>query len=75
MIFVSALVALALQLLQALTLIYCFLFWFIYFRQESTAAIQGGIEQLQVLKRQVVLGKVYPSAGSVMDSTDAPSTF
>jgi hypothetical protein len=65
MIFVSALVALA---LQTLTLIYCFLFWFIYFRQETTAAIQGGQEQLELLKRQVVLGKVYPSAGSVMDT-------
>jgi hypothetical protein len=65
MIFVSALVALA---LQTLTLIYCFLFWFIYFRQETTAAIQGGQEQLELLKRQVVLGKLYPSARSVMDS-------
>lgn len=39
------------------------------FRAEATTAIQSGQEQLQLLKRQVVMGKLYPSTGSVMDST------
>jgi hypothetical protein len=37
-------------------------------REEAAAAFKGGEEQLAGLKRQVVLGKMYPSARSVMDS-------
>ncbi|CAJ1953896.1 unnamed protein product [Cylindrotheca closterium] len=35
---------------------------------EAAAAIQDGHVQLEVLKRQVILGKLYPGAASVMDS-------
>ena len=37
-------------------------------RQEAAAAIQEGQQQFQVLKRQATIGKLYPSAASVMDS-------
>lgn len=36
-------------------------------RQELTAAIKYGEEQLTVLKRQVIIGNLYPSDTSVMD--------
>jgi hypothetical protein len=36
-------------------------------REEAAAAIIDGEEQLKVLKRQVVLGKLYPSSRSVME--------
>eukprot|EP00980_Cylindrotheca_fusiformis_P015903 scaffold4658_cov118-Cylindrotheca_fusiformis.AAC.9 len=36
---------------------------------EAAAAIEDGEAQLKLLTRQVVLGKLYPSAASVMDAT------
>ena len=36
-------------------------------REEAAAAIRDGEEQLQILKRQVVLGQLYPSSRSVME--------
>eukprot|EP00526_Cylindrotheca_closterium_P028004 CAMPEP_0113617686 /NCGR_PEP_ID=MMETSP0017_2-20120614/8916_1 /TAXON_ID=2856 /ORGANISM="Cylindrotheca closterium" /LENGTH=84 /DNA_ID=CAMNT_0000527105 /DNA_START=108 /DNA_END=362 /DNA_ORIENTATION=- /assembly_acc=CAM_ASM_000147 len=39
--------------------------------EEAAAAIRDGQEQLEVLKRQVTIGKLYPSATSVMDSPDS----
>eukprot|EP00934_Nitzschia_sp_Nitz4_P000772 Nitzschia sp. Nitz4//scaffold146_size56529//10442//10866//NITZ4_006570-RA/size56529-augustus-gene-0.2-mRNA-1//-1//CDS//3329536617//772//frame0 len=36
--------------------------------EEATAAFQEGEKQLQVLQRQVIIGKLYPSARSVMES-------
>mmetsp|Transcript_16796 Transcript_16796/g.22990 ORF Transcript_16796/g.22990 Transcript_16796/m.22990 type:complete len:84 (-) Transcript_16796:398-649(-) len=36
--------------------------------EEATAAITEGVKQLEVLKRQVVLGQLYPSEHSVMES-------
>lgn len=38
-------------------------------REEAAAAIQDGERQLEVLKRQVILGKLYPSARSVMEAS------
>ena len=35
--------------------------------EEAAKAIREGEEQLQVLRRQVVLGKLYPSSKSVME--------
>lgn len=35
--------------------------------EEATAAIRNGEEQLEVLKRQVILGQLYPSGHSVME--------
>eukprot|EP00429_Kryptoperidinium_foliaceum_P011293 CAMPEP_0176004908 /NCGR_PEP_ID=MMETSP0120_2-20121206/1935_1 /TAXON_ID=160619 /ORGANISM="Kryptoperidinium foliaceum, Strain CCMP 1326" /LENGTH=86 /DNA_ID=CAMNT_0017337603 /DNA_START=128 /DNA_END=388 /DNA_ORIENTATION=- len=34
---------------------------------EAKAALEEGERQLQVLQRQVILGKLYPSARSVME--------
>lgn len=34
------------------------------------AAIQGGEEQLAILRRQVIVGNLYPSDTSVMESTN-----
>ena len=42
-------------------------------REQAAAAIRDGQEQLEVLKRQVVIGKLYPSAASVMDSANPSS--
>ena len=39
----------------------------LFFREEAAAALKEGQDQLEVLKRQVVLGKLYPSARSVME--------
>jgi len=36
-------------------------------RQELAAAVKYGEEQLAVLKRQVIIGNLYPSDTSVMD--------
>ncbi|KAL7465432.1 hypothetical protein ACHAXS_005756 [Conticribra weissflogii] len=36
---------------------------------EAVVALQEGQEQLEVLKRQVVLGTLYPSSRSVMEYT------
>ena len=36
-------------------------------REEAVAAIKDGETQLATLRRQVVLGKMYPSAKSVME--------
>eukprot|EP00429_Kryptoperidinium_foliaceum_P120352 CAMPEP_0176301234 /NCGR_PEP_ID=MMETSP0121_2-20121125/60749_1 /TAXON_ID=160619 /ORGANISM="Kryptoperidinium foliaceum, Strain CCMP 1326" /LENGTH=86 /DNA_ID=CAMNT_0017642681 /DNA_START=37 /DNA_END=297 /DNA_ORIENTATION=+ len=36
--------------------------------EEAAAAMKEAESQLQVLQRQVVLGKLYPSARSVMES-------
>lgn len=36
-------------------------------REEAAAALKTGEEQLAVMKRQVVIGKMYPSARSVME--------
>jgi len=35
--------------------------------EEATAAILDGQKQLEMLKRQAVLGQLYPSARSVME--------
>mmetsp|Transcript_15566 Transcript_15566/g.25927 ORF Transcript_15566/g.25927 Transcript_15566/m.25927 type:complete len:80 (+) Transcript_15566:85-324(+) len=35
--------------------------------EEAAVAMRDGEEQLQVLKRQVVLGQLYPSSRSVME--------
>lgn len=35
--------------------------------EEAAAALKTGEEQLAVMKRQVVIGKMYPSARSVME--------
>jgi len=35
--------------------------------EEAVAAINDGKAQLEILKRQVVLGQMYPSARSVME--------
>ena len=40
-------------------------------REEAQAAIQEGQQQLEVLRRQAVLGKLYPSARSVMEGPTA----
>lgn len=37
-------------------------------REEAAAALEDGQRQLHVLQRQVVLGKLYPSARSVMEN-------
>jgi hypothetical protein len=37
-------------------------------REEMLAAIQEGEQQLNVLKRQVIIGNLYPSGASVMES-------
>jgi hypothetical protein len=37
------------------------------FREQAVAALKEGENQLELLKRQVVLGKMYPSARSVME--------
>jgi hypothetical protein len=36
-------------------------------REEAAVALKQGEEQLSLVKRQVVLGKMYPSARSVME--------
>jgi hypothetical protein len=36
-------------------------------REQAVMALQEGEAQLAVLRRQVVLGQMYPSGGSVMD--------
>lgn len=35
---------------------------------DAIAAIRGGEEQLAVLRRQALIGNLYPSGSSVMDS-------
>lgn len=37
-------------------------------RGEMEAAIREGQQQLNILKRQVIIGNLYPSGGSVMES-------
>ena len=37
------------------------------FREEATEALRYGEEQLQILKRQAILGHLYPSGRSVME--------
>lgn len=37
-------------------------------RNEAALAFQEGKENLEILKRQVVLGSLYPSARSVMEN-------
>lgn len=37
--------------------------------EQAAAALEDGHRQLLVLQRQVVLGKLYPSARSVMESS------
>ncbi len=41
---------------------------FIHQRGEAEDAIVEGKEQLEILKRQVVLGHLYPTARSVMET-------
>jgi len=36
--------------------------------EEATLAIKEGEEQLQVLRRQQIIGNLYPSSTSVMES-------
>ena len=57
-------------------LTYAFLFHHItshhittHYREQAAAAIKEGEEQLLVLRRQVVIGNLYPSDTSVMEST------
>jgi len=38
-----------------------------FHREEAAAALKYGQEQLEILKRQVILGRLYPSGQSVMD--------
>ena len=40
-------------------------------RTEAEVAFQEGKENLEILKRQVVLGSLYPSARSVMENVAA----
>lgn len=40
-------------------------------REQATAAIQDGIEQLAVLRRQAIIGNLYPSTTSVMENQPA----
>jgi hypothetical protein len=40
-------------------------------REEAMAAIQEAQQQLEILRRQAVLGKLYPSARSVMEAPTA----
>ena len=37
-------------------------------RDEAAAALKEGQAQLKVLKRQAIVGQLYPSASSVMES-------
>jgi hypothetical protein len=50
---------------------FCFSFFRYYrsrkSREKATAAIKEGQEQLEILKRQVILGRLYPSGKSVME--------
>ena len=47
---------------------YVFILLYTTIRNEAELAFQEGKENLEILKRQVVLGSLYPSARSVMEN-------
>ena len=51
-----------------LTKLLVVVFFFCYNSEEATTALSYGREQLEVLKRQSILGRLYPSGRSVMES-------